>query len=520
MLINIRTSENNKSVVQDLTKRLNLGTENVISRIAFAYSLSKNIKLNIEEDLQDSKGKEYKDDILFGKHRDYYFALICQHYCIYKTDKDIGKYIKMHIDHGLMLMNKLFEDNKNYSGLDFLLEYIETGIGKLEENEVSNDPIIYDENTRKNRITNKKYFTEGIKILVGKSFEDEDIYFQLNNTSIHNNAHIAVAGNSGTGKTYFANNILKQVVKETNGQVNFIFLDFKGISEEDEKKNNDFFSATNCELIKAPHKPFPVNPLSFIDIINEKNRIMGINKFVDIITSYSNIGKNQQQTLKDATRDVFNEMKSGEYPSLKQIYEKVLDYEGDRASTLREILESLSELDLFEVSVDPNTSFLNNNFYLSLSGDLPKNVRFTSVFLIINYIYNTFMNMDNAPIENEFQGMRYILLVDEAHTIFKEKKSQDLLEKILREIRSKGVSVILLSQGIEEFNQPSFDFSSMCETAFLFDIKDKTNLKLMQKFMGIGDKEAQKLKTSMEKINKYQLVSNLKEYKVGELFKA
>ena len=29
---------------------------------------------------------------------------------------------------------------------------------------------------------------------------------------------------------------------------------------------------------------------------------MGISKFVDIITSYSNIGKNQQQTLKDATR--------------------------------------------------------------------------------------------------------------------------------------------------------------------------------------------------------------------------
>ena len=130
------------------------------------------------------------------------------------------------------------------------------------------------------------------------------------------------------------------------------------------------------------------------------------------------------------------------------------------------------------------------------------------------------MNMDNAPIEGKNQGMRYVLLIDEAHVIFKEKKSQDLLEKILREIRSKGVSVVLLSQGIEEFNQPSLDFSSMCETAFLFDIKDKTNLKMMQKFLGIGDKDGQKLKSSMEKIQKYQLVSNLKEFKVGELFKA
>ncbi|MNE10979.1 hypothetical protein D3C80_1037180 [compost metagenome] len=60
----------------------------------------------------------------------------------------------------------------------------------------------------------------------------------------------------------------------------------------------------------------------------------------------------------------------------------------------------------------------------------------------------------------------------------------------------------------------------MCETAFLFDIKDKTNLKMMSKFMGFGEKESQKLKSSMEKIQKYQVVSNLKEFKAGELFKA
>jgi len=520
MLINLRTSEANKVVVQELTRRLNLGTENVVSRIAFAYSLSKGVKLNLEKDLYDSKGKEYKDDILFGKYRDYYIAMICQHYNLYKSDKDIGKYIKMHIDHGLTLMNKLFEDNKNYSGLDFLLENIERGIEKLEENDVTNDAILFDEQTRRNRVTNKDYFTEAINLLVGSSFDGEPILFYLNDTSIHNNAHIAVAGNSGTGKTYFANRLLEQVVSESKGQVNFIFLDFKGITEEDEKKNAGFFTKTNTELIKAPYKPFPINPLSFIDNVNEKNKIMGISKFVDIITSYSHIGKNQQQTLKDATREVFDSMKAGQYPTFKMIYNKVIEKEGDKASTLRKILEDISELDLFDNTQTVNNQFLNKNYYLSLSGNIDDSIRITSVFLIINYIYNTFMNMDNAEIIGKYQGMRYVLLIDEAHTIFREKKSQLILEKILREIRSKGVSVVLLSQGIEEFNQPSFDFSSMCETAFLFDIKDKTNLKMMQKFLGIGDKDGQKLKTSMEKIQKYQLVSNLKEFKVGELFKA
>ena len=56
---------------------------------------------------------------------------------------------------------------------------------------------------------------------------------------------MAVAGNSGTGKTYFANNLLKQIVKEMKGEVNFIFLDFKGIKEEDEKRNTDSLKRQN-----------------------------------------------------------------------------------------------------------------------------------------------------------------------------------------------------------------------------------------------------------------------------------
>ena len=201
------------------------------------------------------------------------------------------------------------------------------------------------------------------------------------------------------------------------------------MSEEDEKKNSDFFQNTNCSLIKAPHVQFPVNPISFIDNVNEKNKIMGINKLVDIITSYSSIGKNQQQTLKDAIKESFDDQKGNQYPTFKDIYERVLEKEGEKASTLREILESLSELDLFANSTDSNNDFLNSNYYLSLSGDLPKNVRFTSVFLIINYIYNTFMNMDKAPIEGNYQGMRYVLLIDEAIPFSKRRNRRSCWRK-------------------------------------------------------------------------------------------
>lgn len=515
MQINIRTSEANKLAVQELTKRLNLGSENYISRIAFAYSLAKEQKLSLESDLKDSKGKEYKEDVLFGNHKDFYIAMVCQFYGLYKTDKDIPRFIKMHIDHGLDIINKLFDNNKNYASIDFLIENIERGISSLEDIEVSLNHV-----KNNNQTLEKSHYNDVIQVKVGREIDtDEEIIFRLNDISIHNNAHVAVAGNSGTGKTFFALNFLKQLVSESKGTVNYIYLDFKGLKKEDEDNLKPFFNETLTTFIDAPQSPFPLNPLTFIDNINEKNKLMGISKFVDIIASYSGIGKKQEQTLKDAVKEVFSEQKLGKYPSLKEIYDRVQVFEGDKRSTLSEILEALTELDIFDSNAISAQSFINRNYYLSLSGDLSKSIRFTSVFLIINYIYNIFMNMENAPIQNNVQSMRYVILIDEAHVIFKEKKSQDLLEKILREIRSKGVAIVLLSQGIEEFNQPSFDFSSMCETAFLFDIKDKTNLKLVQKFMGVGERDNNKLKSSLEKIQKYQVVSNLKEFKVGELFK-
>ncbi|MBL1280770.1 MAG: DndE family protein [Fluviicola sp.] len=125
MFSQIRTSKENKEVVSKLTRRLSLGTENVIARIAYSYSLSKNVKLDIK-DLTNSSGKEYSKAVLFGDNINTYIGMICTHYNLYKTDKDIPKYVKLHLDHGLQLINSELEDRPNVDGFDFLVEKITT----------------------------------------------------------------------------------------------------------------------------------------------------------------------------------------------------------------------------------------------------------------------------------------------------------------------------------------------------------------------------------------------------------
>jgi DNA sulfur modification protein DndE len=519
MQINIRTSEANQDIVRQLTAKLPVGTkENVIARIALGYSLQNGRRFSTSEftTLYDSKGKEYKDHTLFDeKYRDFYIALICQYYGIYKTNENIPKYIKLHIDHGLELMDNLFRNNNNYTFLDFLTEHLDKGISMLDTVNVSLDAV-----KNNNQNIEKSYFGEPIKLLVGNKLNDmsEEIILNFNNTNLYNNNHVAIAGSSGTGKTQFALELLREISEKSNHHVNFIYLDFKGLKDDDLVAMQPFFEKTKAQFIDAPNTPFPVNPLSFIDSINDVNKQMGIDKFVDIICKYSNIGIKQRGKLREATNEAFITKKPGEFPSFSEINKQLLKIVGEKRDTLTEIIDELSRYNIFKED-NKTGNFLNQNIYLSLSGDLSNSVRFTSLFLIVNYIYNVFMNMDSTPADNGCRAMRYILLIDEAHVIFKEKKYQDILEKILREVRSKGVSVVLLSQGIEEFNQPTFDFSSMCEISFLLDIKDKTNAKTINKFLGFGDKEGLKAYRSLEKIQKGQAISNIKEFSKGELFK-
>jgi len=130
MFTQIKTSGENRDVVKDLSRKFNLGAENMIARIALSYSLSLGKKLSLN-DIKDSKGKEYSKNVLFGPYLIFYVGLVCVHYDLYKTDKDIPKYIKMHIDDGLQIMNEELKSNPNLNGYAYLIDKINVGLSDI-----------------------------------------------------------------------------------------------------------------------------------------------------------------------------------------------------------------------------------------------------------------------------------------------------------------------------------------------------------------------------------------------------
>ena len=127
MFSHIKTSKENKEVVTQLTNKLNLGAENVIARIALAHSLAQEEKLYLTN-LKDSGGKEYSSKVLFGDYAEYYGGMLAMNYKVHISDKDLSKYAKMHIDHGLQLLNQEINEQGNIDGFDFLIEKIENSL--------------------------------------------------------------------------------------------------------------------------------------------------------------------------------------------------------------------------------------------------------------------------------------------------------------------------------------------------------------------------------------------------------
>jgi len=130
MFSQIRTSKVNKDNVTNLTRKFGLGAENVIARIALAYSLGSGHKFK-PTDVKDSGGKEYSKKILFGNYYDIYEAMLCTLYCIKSTDKDIPRYFKIHLDDGLEMIESDIKDNPNLIGFNYLTDRIKEGLSSI-----------------------------------------------------------------------------------------------------------------------------------------------------------------------------------------------------------------------------------------------------------------------------------------------------------------------------------------------------------------------------------------------------
>jgi DNA sulfur modification protein DndE len=135
---------------------------------------------------------------------------------------------------------------------------------------------------------------------------------------------------AGSGKTQLMKDILYQISKNSNGELKFIFFDYKGEGNPEQLK--PFLDATNCEFVDiVKNGGIKFNPFSSISI-DERQRPFSIKAFVDTIATFvPSVGVAQKNILTNLVTELLNE-KNGKYPTILELFEKLSEnYEENKS---------------------------------------------------------------------------------------------------------------------------------------------------------------------------------------------
>lgn len=480
----IKISKQNDEIIDRLKSLYKFDSEAIIPRIAFAYSMQTNKRFDLfSNSVISSDGREFRDDKgLFGNiiegrsNYPIFKAILEQHYQKSLFEEEFSKLFKLHLDHGLNKLDKELStgDFTNGFHINFLMKLIKNGL----DLQSSSIPMA---NFSKQEFLNNEY-TDPLSFIIGVSSENEEIVIKINDLREFDNRNIAIAGMAGSGKTQLIKDIIYQISKNTNNQLKFILFDYKG--EGNAKQLKPFLESTNCEFVDILNDGFNFNPLLSINLREgERQKTFSIKAFVDTIATFvPNIGVSQKNILQTVLSELIDK-KNNTYPNINELFLSIEEYylsTNTKPDTLYSSIKDLAS-GLFNNSVNEN--IIGKSIYLNLPPALSDTLRQLCVFLLLRYFNFFFSSLNDATPTDNIMPLRYIIVIDEAHVYLKNKNARKALEDLLRLLRSKGVIVIMLTQGVEDYKTKDFDFASQVKLPICLNVQNK-DPKLIKAFVG------------------------------------
>jgi DNA sulfur modification protein DndE len=315
---------------------------------------------------------------------------------------------------------------------------------------------------------------------VSKLFDnDEPIQLILNgpNTS----PHIALMGGSGKGKTTTGIQMAKQILEQTKSS--FIFIDNKGEFVEDGKLVGALSDLNgSVEAIEVGTKPIPLDFLPHSSA-GDMDLTVAAGRLRDaIILTCSSAGPQQQSDLLDAIISVSSKPTGRDLNAVKQKYETILQENNKKVDTVLSRLKEVTVLKCFTSDYTPE-DFYSKSWVISLR-KLPEETKKLITLLLLESISANILSKDDAPISDGFRKIRQVVVIDEARKILKNSKN-DALVDIITKSRSKGASVMLLSQDPSDFEGQEYDFMTQIGAVVAFACnQSKGGLKALEGVFG------------------------------------
>ncbi|RZJ33585.1 MAG: DUF1832 domain-containing protein [Flavobacterium sp.] len=497
-----------------ITNIYNFKRDTITGRIALSLSIEKGRLFQENENSLPQNAREYTPTSnIFGRlvndidNFTIYKSIFDQHYNRELTENEFVKLYKLHLKDGLEdWNNKLINcDITKGEHISLLLKPIKKGL-TLRSNTIKTGSS--------SKKLNVKEFEKLLTFELGKSEQGENIVIKINDLREFDNRNIAIAGMAGSGKTQLMKDILYQISKNTNHELKFIFFDYKGEGNPEQLKA--FLEATKCEYVDIVNDGgMAFNPFLSISL-DLKQRPFSIKAFVDTIATFvPSVGVAQKNILTNVITDLFDS-KNGSYPTINELFVNLEEYYEENNRRPDTLFAGIQDLTTNIFNCSPNNiDILDKSLYLNLPPALSDTLRQLVVFLLLRYFNSYFSSTNDCEPQEHIFPLRYVIVIDEAHIYLKNKNARKALEELLRLLRSKGVIIVMLSQGVEDYKTKDFDFASQVKLPICLNVQNK-DYKAISNFVGTPSSKY-KLETEIKKLESGKGLINIGEPKMIEL---
>ncbi len=466
---NFRTSVAADSINNDLMKKLGLRNRYEPARLAIARSLgiaSQPPAIDAHDD--DDSGKVIRGEHLFGTGADMgaWISLIVTHSGMSSVSKkDLLDLVRRHWHRGATLLAEDWKQCKDYD--DFLTI--------LAERAGVREGALGGEGTLPVGASSRPSGESGVITLrlgdIGR-FEESGLPAEWVLNREGQSPHLGVFGKPGKGKTGLAKYILQQV---SRAGVPILFIDPKGEFRDDAT----FATSINASIIVLGRDPIPLDALA-----TDSGVIRVADGVADaLMRAVPDIGPKQQ----DALREVAKKALAGTGPVHMDALVKGVDdryrQNRQRQDVLTATLHKLQDYKLFEPKFSP-ADFFGRSWIISVSEVQDEALRFAMLF-ILDTLLRYLRSCSDSPADRRLgvRSLRTFLVIDEAKRVV-EAASPTLLEGLVLECRSKGLSTFFISQSPDHLDKVSEDIVRQFEVSVSFEA-DLT-AKAARRVLGVG----------------------------------